>query len=156
MGISLITSYRGAQIFEAIGIGPDLLELAFRGTTSRLGGLSLIDLAQETISFHQRAFPELTSKRLQNMGFVQSRPSGEYHMNNPAMTKLLHKALESRQYDHYEVYKTQLENRPVTALRDLLDFQSDREPIPVDEVESVESHHAAVLHRGNVPGGAVP
>jgi glutamate synthase (ferredoxin) len=139
MGISLITSYRGAQIFEAIGIGPDLLELAFRGTTSRLGGLSLIDLAQETISFHQRAFPELTSKRLQNMGFVQSRPSGEYHMNNPAMTKVLHKALESRQYDHYEVYKTQLENRPVTALRDLLDFQSDRESISVDEVESVES-----------------
>jgi glutamate synthase (ferredoxin) len=67
MGISLITSYRGAQIFEAIGIGDDLLELAFRGTTSRLGGLSLAHLAQETITFHQRAFPELTSKRLQGI-----------------------------------------------------------------------------------------
>lgn len=139
MGISLITSYRGAQIFEAIGIGPDLLDLAFRGTTSRLGGLSLADLAQETVSFHQRAFPELTSKRLQHMGFVQSRPNGEYHMNNPAMTKLLHKALKDRQYDHYEVYKAQLENRPPTALRDLLDLNSDRQPISVDEVESVES-----------------
>jgi glutamate synthase (ferredoxin) len=143
MGISLITSYRGAQIFEAIGIGPDLLDLAFRGTTSRLGGLSLSDLAQETIRFHQRAFPELTSKRLHNMGFVQARPKGEYHMNNPAMTKLLHKALEEKQYDHYEVYKNQLENRPVTALRDLLDFQSDRPPIAIDEVESV----AAIMER---------
>lgn len=139
MGISLITSYQGAQIFEAIGIGPDLLDLAFRGTTSRLGGLSLADLAQETVSFHQRAFPELTSKRLQNMGFVQSRPSGEYHMNNPAMTKVLHKAIKDRQYNHYEVYKDQLENRPVTALRDLLDFHSDRQPIPLDQVESVEA-----------------
>ncbi|MFH7242870.1 MAG: glutamate synthase large subunit [Spirulina sp.] len=138
MGISLITSYQGAQIFEAIGIGEDLLELAFRGTTSRLGGLSIADLAQETLSFHQRAFPEV-AKRLQNMGFVQSRPSGEYHMNNPAMTKLLHKAVADRQYDHYELYKEQLENRPLTALRDLLDLQSDRQPIPLDQVESVES-----------------
>ncbi|MBD2426651.1 glutamate synthase large subunit [Phormidium sp. FACHB-1136] len=138
MGISLITSYQGAQIFEAIGIGEDLLELAFRGTTSRLGGLSIADLAQETMSFHQRAFPEV-AKRLQNMGFVQSRPSGEYHMNNPAMTKLLHKAVADRQYDHYELYKQQLENRPLTALRDLLDLQSDRQPIPLEQVESVES-----------------
>ncbi|HIK44697.1 MAG TPA: glutamate synthase large subunit [Leptolyngbyaceae cyanobacterium M65_K2018_010] len=139
MGISLMTSYQGAQIFEAIGIGSDLLDLAFRGTTSRLGGMSLIDLAQETMSFHQRAFPELTAKRLQNMGFVQARPSGEYHMNNPAMTKLLHKAVENRQYDHYELYRAELESRPLTALRDLLDFQSDRPPIPLDQVESVES-----------------
>ncbi|HSM82521.1 MAG TPA: glutamate synthase large subunit [Nodosilinea sp.] len=139
MGISLITSYRGAQIFEAIGIGPDLLELAFRGTTSRLGGLSVIDLAEETIRFHQRAFPELTVKRLQNMGFVQSRPSGEYHMNNPAMSKLLHKAVAERQYDHYELYRAQLEHRPITALRDLLDFESDREPVALEQVESVEA-----------------
>ncbi|MGF1519680.1 MAG: glutamate synthase large subunit [Nodosilinea sp.] len=139
MGISLVTSYRGAQIFEAIGIGPDLLDLAFRGTTSRLGGISLVELAQETIRFHQRAFPELTAKRLQNMGFVQSRPSGEYHMNTPAMSKLLHKAVAERRYDHYELYRAQLENRPITALRDLLDFESDRPPIPLDQVESVES-----------------
>ncbi|MFE4106089.1 glutamate synthase large subunit, partial [Almyronema epifaneia] len=138
MGISLLASYQGAQIFEAIGLGADLIELAFRGTTSRLGGLSVADLAQETIAFHQRAFPELTSKRLENMGFIQARPKGEYHMNNPAMTKLLHKALETQQPDHYAIYKAQLANRPPTALRDLLDFQSDRESIPLAEVESAE------------------
>lgn len=138
MGISLLSSYQAAQIFEAIGIGADLLNLAFRGTTSRLGGLTLVDLAQETMSFHRKAFPELSAKRLENMGFVQSRPSGEYHMNNPAMTKLLHKALESNQHDHYTLYKTQLANRPPTALRDLLDFESDRAPIPLEEVEPVE------------------
>ncbi|WP_008317239.1 glutamate synthase large subunit [Leptolyngbya sp. PCC 6406] len=137
MGISLITSYQGAQIFEAVGIGDDLLDLAFRGTTSRLGGLTIRDLAQETNTFHQRAFPELSGKRLENMGFVKAMPRGEYHMNNPAMTKVLHKALASNQYDHYQVYKAQLAGRTPTALRDLLEFESDRTPIPLEEVESV-------------------
>ncbi len=136
MGISLLTSYHGAQIFEAIGIGSDLLEIGFRGTASRIGGLTLADLAQEVVSFHSRAFPDLTVKKLQNYGFVQFIPSGEYHMNNPAMAKALHKAVASKNYDHYEVYKQQLETRPVTALRDLLDFKSDRNPIPLEDVES--------------------
>jgi len=139
MGISLITSYQGAQIFEAVGIGADLLETAFRGTTSRLGGLTLAELAQETNLFHQRAFPEISGKRLENMGFVKAMPKGEYHMNTPALTKALHKALDSKQYDHYEVYKAQLQGRPPTALRDLLDFQGDRAPVPLDEVESAAS-----------------
>ncbi len=139
MGISLLSSYRGAQIFEAVGIGADLKDTAFKGSVSRLGGLTIEELAQETMSFHEKAFPELTRKRLENMGFVQSRPSGEYHMNNPAMTKLLHKAVETKQYDHYEVYREQLSGRPVAALRDLLDFKGDRESIDVSEVESVES-----------------
>ncbi|MEM9091243.1 MAG: glutamate synthase large subunit, partial [Cyanobacteria bacterium P01_F01_bin.53] len=139
MGISLLSSYRGAQIFEAIGIGLDLKELSFKGSVSRLGGLSIDELAQETMAFHGKAFPELTRKRLENMGFIQSRPSGEYHMNNPAMTKLLHKALASKHHDHYEVYREQLKGRPIAALRDLLDLKSDRNSIDIAEVEPVES-----------------
>jgi glutamate synthase (ferredoxin) len=138
MGISLLSSYQGAQIFEAIGIGADLLNLGFRGTTSRLGGLSIAELAQEVISFHTRAFPELTGKKLENFGFVQYRPGGEYHMNNPEMSKALHKAVATRDYDHYEMYKQSLAGRPVTALRDLLDFTSDRAPIPIEEVQPIE------------------
>ncbi|MBF2063396.1 MAG: glutamate synthase subunit alpha [Calothrix sp. C42_A2020_038] len=137
MGISLLSSYQAAQIFEAIGIGADLLELGFRGTTSRIAGLSLKELAQEVLSFHSKAFPELSVKKLENLGFVQYRPGGEYHMNSPELAKALHKAVDGKQYDHYEVYKKHLQNRPVTALRDLLDFQSDRQPIPVEEVEPV-------------------
>lgn len=138
MGISLLASYNGAQIFEAIGIGSDLLDLAFKGTTSRIGGMSIEDLAQEVESMHQRAFPELTQKKLQNFGFVQYRKNGEYHMNSPEMSKALHKAVKEKEYNHYEVYKAYLQERPVTALRDLLDFNSDRPSIAVDEVESVE------------------
>ncbi|MEA5599850.1 glutamate synthase large subunit [Nostoc sp. UHCC 0252] len=137
MGISLLSSYQAAQIFEAIGLGGDLIELGFRGTTSRIGGLSISELADEVLSFHVKAFPELTTKKLENLGFVQYRPGGEYHMNSPEMVKALHKALDGKNYDHYEVYKKHLQGRPVTALRDLLDFQGDRTPISLEEVESV-------------------
>jgi glutamate synthase (ferredoxin) len=137
MGISLLSSYQAAQIFEAIGIGGDLLALGFCGTASRIGGLSVRELAEEVLSFHRKAFPELTAKKLENLGFVQYFPKGEYHMNNPELAKALHKAVDGKQYDHYEVYKKHLAGRPITALRDLLDFQSDRSPIPLEEVESV-------------------
>ncbi|MEH2456943.1 glutamate synthase-related protein [Nostoc sp.] len=137
MGISLLSSYQAAQIFEAIGIGGDLIELGFRGTTSRIGGLSVNELADEVLSFHSKAFPELTTKKLENLGFVQYRPGGEYHMNSPELVKALHKALDGKTYDHYQVYKKHLQGRPVTALRDLLDFQGDSTAIPLEEVESV-------------------
>jgi glutamate synthase (ferredoxin) len=138
MGISLLSSYHGAQIFEAIGIGSDLLELGFRGTASRIGGLTVTDLAQEVLSIHQRAFPELTAKKLENFGFFNYKPGGEYHMNSPEMAKALHKAVGEKNYDHYQLYLKYLEERPVTALRDLLAFNSDRPSISVDEVEPVE------------------
>ncbi|MBV9388454.1 MAG: glutamate synthase subunit alpha, partial [Chroococcidiopsidaceae cyanobacterium CP_BM_ER_R8_30] len=137
MGISLLSSYHGAQIFEAIGIGRKLLDLGFYGTTSRVGGLSISELAMEVLSFHQRAFPELTIKKLENFGFIQYRPGGEYHMNSPELAKALHKAVADQKYDHYETYKRYLEGRPVTALRDLLEFESDRPAVPLEEVEPV-------------------
>ncbi|NET72230.1 MAG: glutamate synthase large subunit [Sphaerospermopsis sp. SIO1G2] len=137
MGISLLSSYQAAQIFEAIGIGGELLELGFRGTTSRIGGINCQELAQEVLSVHSKAFPQLTISKLENLGFVQFRPSGEYHSNSPELVKSLHKAVDGKQYDHYEVYKQHLQNRPVTALRDLLDFESDRSSIPIEEVEPV-------------------
>ena len=138
MGISLLSSYHGAQIFEAIGLDTDVIDIAFKGTVSRVGGMSLTDIAQEVISFYHRAFPELTQKKLENYGFVNYKPGGEYHLNNPNMSKALHKAVAEKNHDHYEVYKQTLESRPPTALRDLLDFKSDMTPISIDEVEPVE------------------
>jgi glutamate synthase (ferredoxin) len=143
MGISLLSSYHGAQIFEAIGLGMDVVNLAFAGTTSRVGGMSLQDLASEVISFHSQAFPNLKAKKLENYGFVNFKPGGEYHMNSPEMAKYLHKAVAAYQsqegYDHYEMYRKYLQQRPVTALRDLLEFNSDRPSIALEEVEPVES-----------------
>ncbi|ANV85137.1 glutamate synthase subunit alpha [Picosynechococcus sp. PCC 7003] len=145
MGISLLQSYHGAQIFEAIGLGMEVINVAFKGTTSRVGGMTLADLSQEGIAFHSRAFPELSGSKLANYGFVNYRKGGEYHMNSPEMTKALHKAVaaynddQQEAFDHYGNYQDYLENRPATALRDLLDFKSDRPAIDLIEVESVES-----------------
>ncbi|MEB3242240.1 MAG: glutamate synthase large subunit, partial [Cyanobacteriota bacterium] len=140
IGISLLASYHGAQIFEAIGIGADLIALAFTGTTSRVAGLSLIDLASETLAFHSKAFPELNRGKLEFMGFVQYRTGGEFHMNSPEMAKVLHAAVAAGPgYDHFSSYKQLLEGRPVTALRDLLDLTQAPTPLPLEEVESVES-----------------
>lgn len=142
MGISLLASYHGAQIFECIGLGADVMELAFRGTTSRVGGLNLQEVANEIISFHQKAFPELQAKKLENYGYVNYKKGGEYHMNSPEMAKTLHKAVSAygteEGYDHYEWYRKYLQERPVTALRDLLEFKSDKNSISIDDVEPVE------------------
>ena len=140
IGISLLASYHGAQIFEAIGIGADLIDLAFAGTTSRVAGLSITDLASETLSLHAKAFPELNRTKLEFMGFVQYRTGGEYHLNSPEMAKALHAAVKAGPgYDHFSTYKTLLENRPVTTLRDLLELKPAPTPLPIDQVESVES-----------------
>jgi glutamate synthase (ferredoxin) len=140
IGISLLASYHGAQIFEAIGIGADLIALAFTGTTSRVAGLSLTDLASETLAFHAKAYPELNRTKLEFMGFVQYRTGGEYHLNSPEMAKALHAAVAAGPgYDHFATYQTLLENRPVTALRDLLQLRKAAAPLPIDRVESIES-----------------
>ncbi|MCT0213740.1 MULTISPECIES: glutamate synthase-related protein [unclassified Synechococcus] len=140
IGISLLASYQGAQIFEAIGIGADLIERAFKGTTSRIAGMSFTDLARETLVFHAKAFPELHRTKLEFMGFVQYRTGGEFHLNSPEMAKALHAAVTAGPgYDHFSTYQTLLKHRPVTALRDLLEFRSAATPLPIEQVESVES-----------------
>ncbi|KAG2290707.1 hypothetical protein Bca52824_050311 [Brassica carinata] len=139
MGISLFSSYCGAQIFEIYGLGKEVVDFSFRGSASRIGGLTLDELARETLTFWVRAFSEDTAKRLENFGFIQFRPGGEYHGNNPEMSKLLHKAVREKSETAYAVYQQHLANRPITVFRDLLEFKSDRKPIPVGKVEPASS-----------------
>ncbi|KAK9125021.1 hypothetical protein Scep_013867 [Stephania cephalantha] len=139
MGISLLSSYCGAQIFEIYGLGSEVVDLAFCGSVSSIGGLTLDELARETMSFWVKAFSEDTAKRLENFGFIQSRPGGEYHGNNPEMSKLLHKAVRQKSESAFSVYQQHLANRPLNVLRDLVEFKSDRPSIPVGKVESAVS-----------------
>ncbi|AAQ00712.1 MULTISPECIES: glutamate synthase large subunit [Prochlorococcus] len=140
IGISLLASYNGAQIFEAVGIGADIIDIAFKGTTSRISGLTLKELANETLSFHSKAFPNIDLKKLEFFGFVQFRSGGEFHLNNPAMSKALHSAVrQGSNYDHFSTYQSLLESRPATSLRDLLTFKKAKKPLPIEQVESVEN-----------------
>lgn len=135
MGISLLSSYCGAQIFEIYGLGKEVVDIAFCGSVSRVGGLNMDELARESLSFWVKAFSEDTARRLENFGFIQFRPGGEYHGNNPEMSKLLHKAVREKNENAFSVYQQHLANRPVNVLRDLLEFASDRPSIPVGKVE---------------------
>ncbi|OAY40227.1 ferredoxin-dependent glutamate synthase, chloroplastic [Manihot esculenta] len=139
MGISLLSSYCGAQIFEIYGLGKEVVDLAFCGSVSKIGGATFDELARETLSFWVKAFSEDTAKRLENFGFIQFRPGGEYHGNNPEMSKLLHKAVRQKNESAYSIYQQHIANRPVNVLRDLLEFKSDRAPIPVGKVEPASS-----------------
>jgi len=149
MGISLLTSYQGAQIFEAIGIGDEVIDLCFKGTTSRVGGINLEDLAIETASMR----PEVADAKMKliNYGYYKPVPKlGEYHANSSDLAKLLHNAIgldkgavgekaNPKNAANYEIFKKSLEEAPLANIRDLLDFDSDRRPIDISEVESVEN-----------------
>ncbi|WOL04062.1 ferredoxin-dependent glutamate synthase, chloroplastic [Canna indica] len=139
MGISLLSSYCGAQIFEIYGLGREIVDIAFCGSVSNIGGLTLDELGRETLSFWVKAFSEDTAKRLENYGFIQFRPGGEYHGNNPEMSKLLHKAVRQKSDNAYSIYQQHLANRPVNVLRDLIELKSDRAPIPIGKVEPASS-----------------
>jgi glutamate synthase (ferredoxin) len=157
MGISLLTSYSGAQIFEAIGIGEEVINRSFKGTTSRIGGASFKDIAMETVMMR----PEVADAKLKliNYGFYKPVPKlGEYHINSSDMTKLLHKAigldktvsaatnrdeLENDGVQHksaadYEIFRKSIASARLANIRDLLDFESDRQSIPIDDVESAD------------------
>nr|YP_010336930.1 ferredoxin-dependent glutamate synthase [Madagascaria erythrocladioides]QUE28964.1 GltB [Madagascaria erythrocladioides]UNJ16515.1 ferredoxin-dependent glutamate synthase [Madagascaria erythrocladioides] len=139
MGISLLSSYHGAQIFEILGLGSEIVELAFNGTISQINGLTLNELQKEISELYSLAFSDNNKSKLTNYGFVQYRPSGEYHINNPEMSKLLHKAVRGYKPEFYEKYKEIIYNRPATGLRDLLKITSPKKPLGIDEVESAES-----------------
>jgi len=138
IGISLLSSYHAAQIFEAIGLGSDVMNLAFKGTVSRVGGMSMTDVANEVASLQSAGFPETPLKALNNYGFVKYYTGKEYHHNAPPLTKILHKALREKNVDQYKLFQESLKAAPLTVLRDLIDIKSDREPIPLDKVEPVE------------------
>merc|ERR1711988_1828245 len=155
MGISLLTSYHGAQIFEALGISDDVISTVFKGTPSRLGGLTMDDIAAEGAEFHRKTFGDEVfadmiekvegkpedgiKKKLFNYGFLNYFKSGEYHHNNQPLIKQLHNAIRDHDRDLYNLYEQDVQNRPVTTLRDTLAFNTDvRKPIPLEEVESVE------------------
>ena len=139
MGISLLACYHGAQIFEIYGLSEAAVAKAFNGSTSRVGGLTIPEIGQESEKFWAKAFGEGATKKLEFFGFLQSRPAGEYHANNPEMSKLLHKAIGLGNADpvpeSYAAFLEHMDNKPVTVLRDMVMFKSDRKPISVDQVE---------------------
>nr|QCI06987.1 glutamate synthase [Haraldiophyllum bonnemaisonii] len=139
MGIGLLSSYHGAQIFEILGLGQDLVDMAFIGTTSRLAGINSEELFNQSIMTYNSVFNMKIKKKLPNLGYVQYRPGAEYHVNNPEMSKILHKAVRNTDNILYNQYENLLNNRLPANLRDLLIFNSNKTSININEVEPIES-----------------
>lgn len=142
MGISAIQSYRGAQIFEAVGLAPDVIDEFFPGTVSRIGGIGLDVIAAETAAAHRRAYAERDGggREPDSGGDYQWRREGEDHLFNPQTIHLLQQAARRNDYELYKEYSAlvQGEERQYRTLRSLLRFKPGR-PVPLEEVEPVES-----------------
>ena len=135
MGISTISSYHGAQIFEALGLSDEVIERSFPGLTSRVGGIGFREIAEDVLERHGRAFSDAS---LDRGGWYRFRRDGDYHANGPEVWRALHAVVQGGGREEYRAYSDLVHSRPPTALRDLLEFASDREPIDIDGVESVD------------------
>jgi glutamate synthase (NADPH/NADH) large chain len=144
MGISTVPSYVGAQVFEAFGLGQDVVDEYFTGTPSRLGGAGLDVLAAEASARHETAYPLVPTarahRRLEVGGEYQWRREGELHLFNPETVFLLQHATRERRYEVFAEYAAKVEalNRTGGTLRGLFEFRP-RTPVPLDEVEPASS-----------------
>jgi glutamate synthase (ferredoxin) len=142
MGISAVQSYHGAQVFEAVGLRQDVIDQYFTGTASRVGGVGLDVIAEEVLLRHRAAFPEraVSDHVLPAGGQYQWRADGEFHVFNPESIHRLQKAVRTGSYATYRSYAAMIDDRArnLSTLRGLLDFKKG-DPVPLDEVESVES-----------------
>merc|ERR1712238_578437 len=156
IGVSLLTSYSGAQIFEAVGLGQEVIDVCFKGTTSRIDGMSFEDLASETVMMR----PEVADAKMKLVNYGYYKPVGkvgEYHANSASLARTLHTAIglnikvnsknrekfenggmKEATLANYEIFKQSLETAPLAKITDLLDFESDRDSIPITDVEPIE------------------
>ena len=143
MGISTLQSYRGAQIFEAVGLDKAFVDRCFTWTASRIGGIGIDTVAEEVVRRHARAFVERGREdgELDTGGEYQWRRDGEYHLFNPETVFRLQHASRSNRADVYREYAELVndQSRQRATLRGLLDLRPADEPLPIDQVEPAEA-----------------
>ncbi len=137
MGISTVASYRGAQLFEIIGLADEVVNLCFKDTTSRLQGARFVELEADQKVLHQEAF--IARKLPRQGGFLKYIDGGEYHAYNPDVVRTLQQAVNTGDFSLWQEYSAHVNHRPVAMLRDMLELKNGTPALPLDEVESLES-----------------
>ncbi len=143
MGVSTIASYTGAQIFEALGLSSEFVDAYFTGTTSRIEGIGLDEIARGIAARHAVAYPPdritLPHRTLNVGGEYQWRREGEPHLFDPETVFRLQHATRAKRYDIFKAYTERVNDQAkrLMTLRGLLEFSSDRKPVPIDQVEPV-------------------
>lgn len=142
MGISTIQSYQGAQIFEALGLGEELISKYFTGTVSRIGGMRIKEVEKETTMRHSKAFDPITKDlALEAGGEYKWKHGQEYHMFNPRSVYKLQMAVRTGNYKLYKEFAAEMNDRSgqLSTIRSLLNIRLNDKPINIDQVEPVES-----------------
>jgi len=143
MGISTIQSYRGAQIFEAIGLNGAFVDKYFAWTASRIEGIGIEEVARETLERHRRAYSARSGRgaELDTGGDLQWRKDGEEHLYSPETIHALQSAVRTGNYAQYKQFAKFIarDSEKQFHLRGLLAFKTGRQPVPIEEVEPVES-----------------
>ncbi len=148
MGISVLNSYQGAQIFEAVGIGKDVMDLCFTACESRIAGIGFSEIAEESIIRHKAAYADMVDDGeeitvpllLEDPGYFRYRKAGERHAITTEVIKNLHTFVKDNKVEDYDAYvQASIETHPVT-IKDLFEFVPlATGPVPVDEVEPIEN-----------------
>ena len=141
MGISTIQSYQGAKIFEAIGISKEVIDKYFANTVSRIGGITLSDIAASVELSHCQAFDPLgraVDLTLDSMGKHKMRSGKEEHRFNPKTIHMLQKSTKTGDYKLFKEYTQMVDDESTGSLRVLMDFKYAKKPVPLDEVESAD------------------
>jgi len=136
MGISAVSSYRGAQLFEAVGLAREVVDVAFRGVSSRIAGADFNELEQDQKALARRAWT--LRKGIEQGGLLKYVHGQEYHAFNPDVVMTLQQAVASGDYKVYQRYSSLVNTRPVATLRDLLKPVETDVPLGLDEVEPIE------------------
>ena len=146
MGISAVNSYRGAQLFEAVGLDAEVVDVAFSGVSSRIAGAGFAHLEFDQVQLARAA--RLKRKPVVAGGLLKYVHGGEYHAYNPDVVMSLQRAVVSNDTADYKTYADHCNDRPVAALRDLLNLKPSPEPIPLEDVEPID----AILKRFDSAG----
>ena len=146
MGISTISSYRGAQLFEIVGLSEQVTALCFPDADSKIGGATFIHLQHDIEQLVRDAW--LPRKKISQGGLLKYIHGGEYHMINPDVVRTVQDAVRSGDFEDYRKFSQIVDNRPVSAIRDLFGLREDITPISVDEVEPI----ATILKRFDSAG----
>lgn len=136
MGISTIASYRGAQLYEIVGLHDEVVNQCFTGTTSRIQGTGFAEIEYDSRALTRLAFNN--RKQPSQGGLLKYVHNGEYHAYNPDVIQNLHTAVRSGSYDDYLKYASVVNERPATVLRDMFKLKDNTTPVDINEVEPLE------------------
>ena len=136
MGISTISSYRGAQLFEIVGLADEIMALCFPDVDSRIGGATFEHLQHDMETLSRDAW--LSRKKIMQGGLLKYIHGGEYHMINPDVVRTIQDAVQSGDFEQYRKFAQLVDNRPLSTIRDMFKLREDQEPVDIDQVEPIE------------------